>query len=346
MTNRQNTEPSGTPLLELDGVKQHYGLARRIPFGPRKVVRALDGVSMTVNAGETLGVIGESGCGKSTLARVISGLERPTEGRVLFRGQDINALRGADRKEMRRNIQLIFQDPFSSLDPRKKVGELVAEPFRIHRNLIPAGRRRDKVAELMELVGLKPDHMNRYPHQFSGGQQQRIGIARGIALNPDLLVCDEAVSALDVSVRAQVVNLLQELQRELGLSFVFIAHDLQIVRHVSDRVATMYLGRVVELGSYSDVYGATGHPYSRALLAAAPELRGGAVEREKIILRGDPPSPIDPPSGCRFQSRCWMAEEICRSREPELVGLVGDHVSRCHFAEEVARESADAASGT
>nr|WP_237248760.1 oligopeptide/dipeptide ABC transporter ATP-binding protein [Spelaeicoccus albus] len=304
-----------------------------MPFAPRKSVRALDGVDLTVRGGETLGVIGESGCGKSTLARVIAGLDRPTEGRVLFRGQDINALRGAERKEMRRNIQLIFQDPFSALNPRKKVGELVAEPFRIHRNLLPSGRRRAKVAELMELVGLKPEHMNRYPHQFSGGQQQRIGIARGIALNPDLLVCDEAVSALDVSVRAQIVNLLQDLQRELDLSFVFIAHDLQIVRHMADRVATMYLGRVVELGDYSDVYDTTGHPYTKALLAAAPELRGGPADRERIILTGDPPSPIDPPSGCRFRSRCWMAEDICREREPELVELAGAHVSRCHFAD-------------
>ncbi|NYI68874.1 ABC transporter ATP-binding protein [Spelaeicoccus albus] len=333
MTNSEQPAGPGGPLLELDGVKQHYPLPRRMPFAPRKSVRALDGVDLTVRGGETLGVIGESGCGKSTLARVIAGLDRPTEGRVLFRGQDINALRGAERKEMRRNIQLIFQDPFSALNPRKKVGELVAEPFRIHRNLLPSGRRRAKVAELMELVGLKPEHMNRYPHQFSGGQQQRIGIARGIALNPDLLVCDEAVSALDVSVRAQIVNLLQDLQRELDLSFVFIAHDLQIVRHMADRVATMYLGRVVELGDYSDVYDTTGHPYTKALLAAAPELRGGPADRERIILTGDPPSPIDPPSGCRFRSRCWMAEDICREREPELVELAGAHVSRCHFAD-------------
>lgn len=331
---------SAEPLLQLRNIRCHYHLTRPLPIGPKKTVRALDGVDLDLHHGETLGVIGESGCGKSTLARVITGLEKPTEGHVLFRGQDINRLSTAEQNQMRRDIQLIFQDPYSSLDPRKNVGQLVGEPFSIHRDLLPANKRRQRVAELLELVGLNPDHLNRLPHQFSGGQQQRIGIARAIALQPELLVCDEPVSALDVSVRAQVVNLLLDLQQELNLSLVFIAHDLQIVRHVSDRVATMYLGQVVEHGTQDEVYDDTGNPYTKALLAAAPELRGAGDDREHIILRGDPPSPIDPPSGCRFRTRCWMAEDVCAEKDPELVQLEGGHTARCHFAEDVAASTA------
>lgn len=326
----------GQPLLELRSIRCHYSLTRPLPIGPKKTVRALDGVDLALHEGETLGVIGESGCGKSTLARVITGLEKPTEGQVLFRGRDINHLSPAERNQIRRNIALIFQDPYSSLDPRKNVGQLVGEPFSIHRDLLPANKRREKIAELLELVGLNPDHMNRLPHQFSGGQQQRIGIARGIALEPELLVCDEPVSALDVSVRAHVVNLLLDLQQELNLSLVFIAHDLQIVRHMSDRVATMYLGQVVEHGDHDQVYDRTGNPYTKALLAAAPELRGLGEDREHIILRGDPPSPIDPPTGCRFRTRCWMAEDVCAETDPELIQLAEGHTARCHFAEDVA----------
>ncbi|WP_286135433.1 dipeptide ABC transporter ATP-binding protein [Arthrobacter sp. UCD-GKA] len=331
--------PACTPLMEMRDVKQHYAVHRHLPIGPRKFVKALDGVDLSVHAGETLGVIGESGCGKSTLARVMAGLEKPTQGQVFFRGEDINTLRGDEKKEMRRNIQLIFQDPYSSLNPRMTVEQLVSEPYEIHPEVAPKAGRKAKIKELLELVGLNPNHSDRYPHNFSGGQQQRIGIARGIALNPKMLICDEPVSALDVSVRAQVVNLLDDLQKELGLSYLFIAHDLQIVRHISDRVATMYLGRVVELGTYSDVYDSTAQPYTRALMSAAPELRrNDGNDREKIILQGDPPSPIDPPAGCRFHTRCPMAQAICATREPELIAVGDSHEARCHFAKDLAAE--------
>lgn len=320
------------PLMELRGVKMHYPVARPLPFGPRKTVKALDGVDLLIRQGQTLGIIGESGCGKSTLARVLSGLEKPTEGQVLFEGQDINALDGAQRARMRRNIQLIFQDPYASLDPRMSIERILAEPFEIHPDAVPRAGRRAKIRELMELVGLNPDHLQRYPHNFSGGQQQRIGIARGIALNPKVLICDEAVSALDVSVRAQVVNLLSSLQRELGLSYVFIAHDLQIVRHISDQVAAMYLGRVIETGSYAQVYDRSAHPYTQALLSAAPELRQEpGASRQVIMLQGDPPSPIDPPSGCRFHTRCPVARTSCAASEPDLDPLADGHAARCFF---------------
>ena len=329
---KQSPNAATAPIMQLQGIKMHYPVARPMPFAPKKVVKALDGVDLEVLPSSTLGIIGESGCGKSTLARVLSGLEKPTEGKVLFEGVDINDLRGADKAAMRRNIQLIFQDPYASLDPRMTVEQILSEPFEIHPDVVPKHQRKAKIAELMELVGLNPDHAGRYPHNFSGGQQQRIGIARGIALNPKVLICDEAVSALDVSVRAQVVNLLQDLQRELGLSFVFIAHDLQIVRHISDSVATMYLGRVVETGSYAQVYDNSSHPYTQALLSAAPELRQGSnTKRELIMLQGDPPSPIDPPAGCRFHTRCPIAQPSCAAKEPELEALGDGHRARCFY---------------
>lgn len=329
---KQGPNAATAPIMQLQGIKMHYPVARPMPFAPEKVVKALDGVDLEVLPSTTLGIIGESGCGKSTLARVLSGLEKPTEGKVLFEGVDINELRGAEKAAMRRNIQLIFQDPYASLDPRMTVEQILSEPFEIHPDVVPKHQRKAKIAELMELVGLNPDHAGRYPHNFSGGQQQRIGIARGIALNPKVLICDEAVSALDVSVRAQVVNLLQDLQRELGLSFVFIAHDLQIVRHISDSVATMYLGRVVETGSYAQVYDNSSHPYTQALLSAAPELRQGSnTKRELIMLQGDPPSPIDPPAGCRFHTRCPIAQPSCAAKEPELEALGDGHRARCFY---------------
>ncbi|MEV5583089.1 oligopeptide/dipeptide ABC transporter ATP-binding protein [Streptomyces parvus] len=328
------TRPGAAPLLELRDVTRHYRTGRRFPIDSRATVHAVDGVDLTVAPGESLGVVGESGCGKSTLARVIVGLDRPTAGQVLFEGRDVSTLRGDERREWRRNVQLIFQDPYSSLDPRMSVAELIGEPFAVHDDVVPRAKRRARVQELLELVGLDPDHVDRYPHEFSGGQRQRIGIARGIALNPKLLVCDEPVSALDVSVRAQVVNLLLDLQDELGLTYVFIAHDLQIVRHLSDRVLTMYLGRVVEEGDVDTVYEAPSHPYTKALLSAAPELRAAGMRRERILLVGDPPSPIDPPSGCRFRPRCRRAAEAC-STEPELLPVGGTaRMSRCHFREE------------
>ncbi|WP_313811448.1 dipeptide ABC transporter ATP-binding protein [Glutamicibacter sp.] len=331
-TENETSPVANSPIMELRGIKMHYPVARPLPFTPKKVVKALDGIDLEVLPSTTLGIIGESGCGKSTLARVLSGLEKPTEGQVLFEGVDINELQGAERAAMRRNIQLIFQDPYASLDPRMTIEQILSEPFEIHPDLVPKDQRKAKIAELMELVGLSPDHLGRYPHNFSGGQQQRIGIARGIALNPKVLICDEAVSALDVSVRAQVVNLLQDLQRELGLSFVFISHDLQIVRHISDSVATMYLGRVVEKGDYAQVYDHSAHPYTQALLSAAPELRQGSnTQRELIMLQGDPPSPIDPPTGCRFHTRCPIAQPSCADSEPELDSLGAGHQARCFF---------------
>ncbi|WP_291280194.1 ABC transporter ATP-binding protein [Galactobacter sp.] len=318
-----NSSTPAEPLLQAKGVAQHYEISRPLPFMRKKIVKALDGVDLTVGEGSTLGVIGESGCGKSTLARVLSGLEKPSSGTVLFQGQDINSLGGEERRRMRRNIQLIFQDPAASLNPRMSVEQTLLEPFSIHPDVLPRNRRRDRVRELMELVGLNPDHITRFPHQFSGGQQQRIGIARGLSLGPKVLICDEAVSALDVSVRAQVVNLLADLQEEMGLSYVFIAHDLQIVRHVSEEVSTMYLGKVVEQGPTDDIYVRAQHPYTQALLSSAPELRNDPeLARELILLQGDPPSPVDPPSGCRFRTRCPVATDACATDSPELISRV------------------------
>lgn len=336
-------------------------------------VHAVDGVSLRLRRGRTLGLVGESGSGKSTLARVLVGIERPTRGQVLVDGEDVSTMSRAARRELRRRVQMVFQDPYTSLDPRMSVGEIVAEPFRIHPDAVPPGGRERAVKELLELVGLDPDHSRRYPHQFSGGQRQRIGIARALAVRPQVLVCDEPVSALDVSVQGQVVNLLADLQDELGLSYLFIAHDLAVVRHLADDVAVMYLGRVVEEGAAAAAYDGAAHPYTRALMSAVPVPDPAArAAGTEIVLEGDVPSPLDPPPGCAFHTRCWLAQHVaaradalgepvdggvparCRHESPALVpapvparaglGAPGRgtlaHRAACHFADRTADAAA------
>jgi oligopeptide/dipeptide ABC transporter ATP-binding protein len=328
---------SGEPVLQVRDLVKHFPLTQGIVL-KRQVgaVQAVDGVSFDLQQGETLGIVGESGCGKSTLAKLLMVLERPTSGNVLYKGQDIYGLKGKAFKEMRRNIQIVFQDPYSSLNPRMTVGDIVGEPFEIHPEVAPKGDRRRKVQDLLDVVGMNPEHINRYPHQFSGGQRQRIGIARGLALRPEVIICDEPVSALDVSVQAQVVNLLGDLQREFGLSYIFIAHDLSVVRHISNRVGVMYLGKVVEIGDDAQIYGRPSHPYTQALLSAVPVPDPEArAHKARIVLEGDVPSPADPPSGCRFRTRCWKAQDVCAQEVPDLVVRPGsDHPSACHFAEQ------------
>ncbi|MFE9358956.1 ABC transporter ATP-binding protein [Streptomyces olivaceoviridis] len=332
------------PVLEVSGLVKHYPLTRGILFKKQiGAVKAVDGVDFTLAQGETLGIVGESGCGKSTVARLLCGLERPTAGTITFKGEDITRLSGKALKAVRRNIQMVFQDPYTSLNPRMTVGDIIGEPYEIHPEAAPKGDRRRRVQELLDVVGLDPEYVNRYPHQFSGGQRQRIGIARGLALRPEIIVADEPVSALDVSVQAQVVNLLARLQTEFDLSYLFIAHDLSVVRHISDRVAVMYLGRIVETGRDSEIYDHPTHPYTQALLSAVPVPDPDAREhRERIILTGDVPSPTDIPSGCRFRTRCWKAQERCAVEVPALAvpaafrDAAGPaaHPSACHFAEE------------
>ncbi|MEU8420177.1 dipeptide ABC transporter ATP-binding protein [Micromonospora sp. NPDC048835] len=323
-------------ILEVNDLVKHYPVTQGVVF--KKTVgqvKAVDGVSFGLRAGETLGVVGESGCGKSTLARVLMNLEKPTAGNVVYKGQDISKLSGGALRRLRRQIQLVMQDPYTSLNPRMTVGDLLGEPFEIHPEVAPKGSRRAKVRELLDLVGLNPEHINRYPHQFSGGQRQRIGIARALALRPEIIVCDEPVSALDVSIQAQVMNLLEQLQGEFGLSYVFIAHDLSVVRHLSDRVAVMYLGKIVEIGTEDEIYERPTHPYTQALLSAVP-VPDPTQRNNKTIIRltGDVPSPISPPSGCRFRTRCWKAQDVCAEQVPLLeVRRSSDHPSACHFAE-------------
>ena len=324
-------------VLETRELVKHFPITRGIVFR-RKVgaVQAVDGVNLTLHKGETVGVVGESGCGKSTLAKLLVGLEKPTSGTITVRGQDMTRLHGAEMRRARRNIQMVLQDPYTSLNPRMTVGDIIGEPYAIHTDVVPRRDREKQVQELLDLVGLNPDHINRYPHQFSGGQRQRIGIARALALKPKIIVCDEPVSALDVSIQAQVMNLLENLQNELDLSYIFIAHDLSVVRHIADRVAVMYLGKIVEIGVDAQIYDHPTHPYTQALLSAVPvpdpTLRG---QRDQIMLEGDVPSPANPPSGCRFRTRCWKAQPLCAEQEPALVERPGSpHPSACHFAEE------------
>jgi peptide/nickel transport system ATP-binding protein/oligopeptide transport system ATP-binding protein len=321
-----------TPLVEVRNLVKHFPITSGIIFQRRiGAVQAVDDVSFDVQRGEALGIVGETGCGKSTTARLVVRLLEPSAGTVRFEGEDITSLRGGRLKELRREMQMIFQDPYSSLNPRKTVGSIIGEPFAIHGLLTDPGARRKRVQELMDRVGLNPEHYNRYPHEFSGGQRQRIGVARAIALEPKLLVADEPVSALDVSIQAQVLNLLRDLQHEMGLTLIFIAHDLSVVRHMCDRVAVMYLGKIVELAASEALYRFPRHPYTGALLSAVPVPDPAGGKRERQLLSGDVPSPANPPSACRFHTRCPKAQEVCSLEEPPLEDKGNGTLAACHF---------------
>ncbi|HNV35178.1 MAG TPA: ABC transporter ATP-binding protein [Bacillota bacterium] len=325
-----------TPLLKVENLVKHFPITRGV-LRKRQVaaVRAVDGISFYVNKGETLGLVGESGCGKSTTGKVIIRLEEPTSGKAYYDGKDIFALSRERMREIRRELQMVFQDPYASLNPRMQVGEIIAEPLIVH-NLASGKAREDRVVELLETVGLNATHARRYPHEFSGGQRQRIGVARALAVNPQMIICDEPVSALDVSIQAQVINLLQDLQRKMGLTYLFIAHDLSVVKHISNRIAVMYLGKIVEMSSKDDLFANPMHPYTEALLSAIP-VPDPDYAKNRIILEGDVPSPISPPSGCRFHTRCRYVMDICKVEEPEFVDLGGAHYCACHL-----RKSANA----
>jgi oligopeptide transport system ATP-binding protein len=322
-------------LLRVDKLVKYFPITEGI-IVQRQVgaVHAVDGVTFNVKRGETLGLVGESGCGKSTTGRTILQLYRPTSGSVIFDGVDLVQLKGEDLRKMRRKMQMIFQDPYASLNPRMTVGEIIGEPLIIH-NVAKGKEVQERVESLLELVGLNPAFENRYPHEFSGGQRQRIGVARALALQPELIICDEPISALDVSIQAQVVNLLEDLQKQFNLTYLFIAHDLSMVRHISNRVAVMYLGTIVELANRKELYADPLHPYTQALLSAVP-IPDPVVEedRQRIILQGDVPSPVNPPSGCHFRTRCAFAKEICAEQKPEWREIKPDHFVACHFVED------------
>jgi oligopeptide/dipeptide ABC transporter ATP-binding protein len=334
---------SADVLVNVEDLVKRFSVSGRRSGGGRAEIRAVDGVSLDIRRGETLGLVGESGCGKSTLARCITRLHDLTSGRVVFDGDDISTLPRRQLRPYRREMQMIFQDPYGSLNPRRRVGSIIGDPFAIHG--IAAGKeRKRRVQDLMEVVGLNPEHYNRFPAEFSGGQRQRIGVARALALHPKLIVCDEPVSALDVSIQAQIINLLDDLQDDLGLTYMFIAHDLAIVRHVSDRIAVMYLGKIVEVAETEELFARPRHPYTNALLSAVLVIdEDGDARRQGSLVQGDVPSPVDPPPGCRFHPRCPKAQRRCAEEEPLLEVKLGDraeHVAACHYPVEVGEELA------
>ncbi|MBM3343303.1 MAG: dipeptide ABC transporter ATP-binding protein [Betaproteobacteria bacterium] len=321
-------------IIEVRGLTKHFPIGAGLKLRQKAaVIRAVDGVDFAIHKGETLGLVGESGCGKSTVARTLMRLEEPTAGEARFHGEDIFSAGDARLKLIRRRIQMVFQDPYASLNPRMRVAQIIAEPWVIHPDALPRSEWAARIAELLQSVGLLPEHAQRYPHEFSGGQRQRIGIARALALNPEMLVCDEPVSALDVSVQAQVVNLLEKIQANSHVACLFIAHDLAVVRHLSHRIAVMYLGRIVEIGPVDRVYRAPRHPYTKALLSAQPRIDFAQNGSERILLKGEVPSPANPPSGCRFRTRCWKAQAICAEQTPPLVADRPQHQVACHFPE-------------
>ncbi|MDM5226896.1 dipeptide ABC transporter ATP-binding protein [Cytobacillus sp. NJ13] len=318
-------------ILQVDRLKQYFPVKNDSIFKPKAYVKAVDDISFELFEGETLSIVGESGCGKSTTGRAILRLDEPTDGEVLYMGKDILTLNKKEMRKLRGDLQVIFQDPFASLNPRQTVKQILNEAMAIQ-NVVEKPKRKDRMLELLGYVGLPPEALDRYPHEFSGGQRQRIGIARALAVNPKLIICDEAVSALDVSIQAQILNLLKKLQKQFKLTFLFISHDLSVVRHISDRVMVMYLGKVVEIAEKKEMFDSPLHPYTKALLTSIP-VPDPTLKRDRVILKGDVPSPIDPPGGCRFHTRCPFAAEKCKQEEPPLRELVNNHFVSCHFAE-------------
>lgn len=329
---KNSSENSSQTLLELQDVKKHFPIKSGLLQKTVGQIKAVDGINLKVNKGETLGIVGESGCGKSTVGRTVIRLYEPTDGKIIFNGRDISHLSESElRKDVRKNIQMIFQDPFASLNPRKTLRSIIREPLDTH-HLYKRMERDEKVESLLEKVGLDASFINRYPHEFSGGQRQRIGISRALALNPELIIADEAVSALDVSIQAQIINLMEDLQEEFGLTYIFISHDLSVVRHISDRVGVMYLGKMMELASKKELYAEPLHPYTQALLSAVPVPRKkGAMKRERIILKGELPSPANPPKGCVFHTRCPAAFDLCRQVNPDFKEVKSNHFAACHL---------------